>query len=169
MIENSNTISQEIYDECIESLDYQNLCSPCGHKGSLIGHGSYGRKAKKQYEEEALRVKRVKCKICGDTHALLPTVIVPYSQILLDDQVRIIECYEAGSGYGEILDDNLCIDENNIQSVVRQYCKHWRQRLLSHNIQTSPVTQLITHCFDVFNRQFMQIRTTKNTLYLRPT
>ena len=169
MIENSNTISQEIYDEMIESLDYHNLCSPCGHKGSFIGHGSYGRKAKKKYDEETLRVKRVKCKICETTHALLPTAIVPYSQILLEDQLRIVECYEADSGYGEILDDNLCIDENNIRSIVRQYRKHWKQRLLSHNIQTASIKQLITHCFDAFNRQFMQISTTKNTLFLRPT
>jgi len=169
MIENINTISQENYDKIIAGLDNHNLCAPCGHKGSLIGHGYYSRTAKNKDEEILLSVKRVKCKICGDTHALLPAIIVPYSQILLEDQVRIIECYENGNGYSEMLDNNLCIDENNIRSIIRQYCKHWQQRLLSHNIQTSPVKQLITQCFTAFKRQFMQIKTTKNVLLPRPT
>ena len=153
----------------IESLDYYSLCAPCSHNGNLIGHGSYTRTIKNEIIEILLSVKRVKCKICEKTHALLPTVIVPYSQILLEDQVRIVECYEANSGYEEILDANLCIETNNIRSVIRQYCKHWRQRLLSHSIQTSSIKQLITQCFAAFNRQFMQIKTTNNVLFLRPT
>jgi len=169
MIENINTISQEIYNETIDGLDYHNLCAPCRHKGSIIGHGYYIRTVKTEAEEISLSVKRVQCKNCKATHALLPTVIVPYSQILLEDQVCIVECYEACTGYNEILKKNPCIDEHNIRSVIRQYRKHWKERLLSHKIQISPLEQLITECFAAFNRQFMQIKKTKNILFHRTT
>jgi hypothetical protein len=167
--EKYNSISQKFYDDTIESIDYHNLRCTCGHSACLVGHGYYKRITKQQHEEITLRIRRVRCKICEVTHALLLSAIVPYSQVILEDQIEIVKCYEKGSGFAGILNNNLCIDENTIRAIVRRYCHHWEQRLLSYGISLTSPGILIQHCFSAFRRQFMQIRSTRNLLFLKPT
>jgi hypothetical protein len=67
------------------------------------------------------------------------------------------------------LEANPAIDESNARAVIRRYHKHWKQRLAAENIALSPIPQLIKSCHFRFKRQFMQIKATKNQLYLKPT
>ena len=167
--ENFNTISQKSYDEIINSLEFHNLYCSCGHCACLIRHGSYERTIKEASCAFRLCVLRVRCKNCKQTHALLIASIVPYSQIILKVQATIIDCYERKTGFREILEANLSIDENNISAIVLRFRRHWKQRLLSQNIQLCPLGQLIQKSFSAFGRQFMQIKSTRNILFLRPT
>lgn len=68
-------------------------CCPHCNSNNLILYGSYKRtviyEVNQKFISQKIRVKRVKCKSCGHTHALLPMDIVPYKQTVLN---IIINC-----------------------------------------------------------------------------
>lgn len=167
--ENHNHISQDFYNHTINSLDLALIPCCCGHSGCLIRYGSYQRKVRLNEEVCILSITRVYCKSCGHTHALLLSPMVPYSQLPLSVQISIIDAYERGSGFKHILERQLCIDENNIKSVLQSYRSHWRERLRCAILSLSDERSLVAGCFYHFSRQFMQIKTTRNKLFILPT
>lgn len=167
--ENYNYISQDFYNKTIDSLDLALIPCTCGHSGCLIRYGSYKRKVQLKEKVYALSITRVYCKSCGRTHALLLSSMVPYSQIPLAVQTSLIVAYEHGLSFQHTLSQQLCIDENNIKSVIRSYRLHWRERLRSATLSLADVHTLITGCFSHFSRQFMQIKITCNKLFIPPT
>lgn len=159
-----NTLNQKNYDKCIDSLQLQRhqiKCS-CGHSGCLIIHGRYTRTLKTPYGSIVLRILRFLCKECGKTHALLPDIIVPYSQISVHEHVLIINA-DTSEECDSIMENNPLIDESNISYIKRQFKKYWKQRLLAQNISFSE--DLISSCFYYYGKQFMQIKYTMNLLY----
>ena len=162
-----NSISQKSYDNFINSLEPHQLQCCCGHHGCLIHHGRYYRSIKSNGCSIRLKICRVICKVCKHTHALLPSSIVPYSQIPVEKQAEIIDCTEHGSDINTVLD--ACIDENNARSVLRTYRKYWQERLRFARISIHPLTDLVHQCFRVFACQFMQIKSTPNQLFVKPT
>jgi hypothetical protein len=167
--ENINALSQESYNSLILDTPIFLLTCTCGQSGCLTRHGSYHRNVKLPEIMIRLKIKRVRCKTCGATHALLPSSIIPYSQISLADHLSIIEHHNGSSGFGDFLTLSWTVDENNIASVIRRYRKFWEQRLISGDIILTPVKCLIKNCFSLFGRQFMQIKNTRNKLFLKPT
>jgi len=116
---------------------------------------------------------RVKCHTCLGTHALLPSYVVPYSQILLDDQIDIIDSFES-LGTDETITNiepvNPQLDISHVRYLISQYIRHWQQRLLSQNITFDlPLKKFIPSCFEANRRQFMQIKRTPNALFLDST
>ena len=89
--EGNSLISQDFYNKTIDSLDLNLISCVCGHSGCLIRHGSYKRSIQLADRILSLFVVRVYCKICGHTHALLLSSMVPYSQIPLALHVRLIQ------------------------------------------------------------------------------
>lgn len=166
---NCNTISQEYYDETITALDFCTLLCTCKHYGCLAKHAYYHRKLKTESGGLKLRICRVKCSMCGCTHALLLSCIVPYSQVSLADQIAIISGEDDIKKHTGIMGANPDIDESCISYILRQYRRYWKQRLLSEAIPLSQITILIKKCFSAFKRQFMQIRGSPNILFLKPT
>ena len=164
-VKDTKHISQKFYNDIVHSLDIHKLVCTCGHCACFIHHGSYERIVKTSEGKIRLRVNRVKCIVCGCTHAILISSIIPYSQMTLEDQTAIIDSYESKSGYDDILKSNFSIDENNIRSVILRYRKYWKSRILSYNILRYPLTSLVKQCFSIFERQFMQIRSTLNLLF----
>ena len=114
-----------------------------------------------------LRILRLICKACGRTHALLLSEMVPYSQITVQDQKDLITASEKHVSCADILQRNLCIDENNAAYVIRSFRIHWKARLLRTGIPLGD--QLISLCFFFFSRQFMQIKDVSNQLIRIPT
>lgn len=169
--ENFNDISQESYDSLVfQKLQIHQLSCPCcQHSGSLIMHGSYQRSVKRANSLLSLTIQRVLCKECLSTHALLPASIVPYSQIQLLDQISIIKLHEQKASFSDFLETHPLLDENNIKSIIRSYVKHWLERLLSIPLSIFPISQLLLETFSHYHRQFMQIKNTKNSLFLTPT
>lgn len=164
-----NTISQEYYDITISTLEFCTLLCTCKHSGCLTKHAYYRRKLKTESGGLKLKICRVKCSVCGRTHALLLSCIVPYSQVSLADQIAITSCQDGTKKYTEIMETNPDIDEGSISYILRQYRRYWKQRLISEAIPLTPITNLINKCFSAFKRQFMQIRGTPNIIYLKPT
>lgn len=167
--ENYNHISQDFYNKTIASLELHLLSCTCGHSGCLIRYGSYRRSIQLAHKTLSLSVMRVYCNICGHTHALLLSSMVPYSQIPLSLHIRFLDAYEHRTAFLDILGGQCCVDENNLKSIIRCYRLHWRQRLLSAALLLTDISSLVFGCFSCFSRQFMQIKTTRNKLFIPPT
>jgi hypothetical protein len=85
----------------------------------------------------------------------------------MKDQQDILILAESGLPPAEVLERNPRVDENNAKHIIRQYKKHWKERLLS--ISLSVRDSLTIPCLSAFSRQFMQIHKTPNILFEPPT
>lgn len=160
-----NQFSQSFYDSVIDSLQLHRLTCSCGHSACLSVHGYYERLVKQDNGPVRLRVCRVRCAECGVTHALLPSSIVPYSQIPLDDQRTICISLEEHTDINAVCELNSSIDENNVKSVVRNYRRRWQAMLRSLRISLKSYEDLISSCFAHYSAQFMQIHRRANSLF----
>jgi hypothetical protein len=155
--------SQQSYDEMIEELPFHKLSCTCGRRSDLVRHGRYNRFVKVSARMESIKVLRVLCKSCGKTHALLPEWIVPFSSVLLKDHIEIIKTHLSGESIKPVMAENPMIDESNIRYIVKQFRRHWLQRLATCRISLDK--HIIHACFQTFSRQFMQIKCTPNLLF----
>ena len=167
MITNLNikikSLTQKNYDKFIETIYFHKLTCSCKASGQLIKHGYYYRKIKTPNGIMSLKILRVKCKSCGKTHVIFPECIVPYSQILLQDHISIINTYNAGKSFEPIMLNNEFIDESNILYIIKQYLKYWKERIISFSISLD--LSISKQCLEHFNRQFMQIKCIPNILF----
>ena len=53
-------------------------CPACGGRHGYVGHGSYKRFLVAENGESGRAIKRVRCKGCGSTHAVLPDDVIPF-------------------------------------------------------------------------------------------
>lgn len=89
--ENDNPVTQDTYDNIMSQIDLLTLeCPSCHHTGNLIKHAKYNRTFRVSDSIITIKIVRVLCKECGHTHAILLCDFVPYSQILIDDQLDIM-------------------------------------------------------------------------------
>ena len=168
-LKDCNHISQSFYDSVINNTQLHQVRCSCGHSCCLRPHAYYRRSLKTASGKISLRIQRVVCTECGHTHALLLSSIVPYSQIMANDQHRICKDYESGSNPYKICNQNPLIDENNVKSVVLNFRRRWMEKLRSLKIRLSPFSDLVRSCFSDYSMQFMQIRITTNRLFIDTT
>lgn len=168
-VSENNPISQKSYDDAMDQLDPFRLPCTCGCSGSLIRYGSYRRSVKADGTKFPLIIRRVLCQSCGRSHALIPSSLVPYSQIPLKDQASLIQAFEEGIGPNAVLDANPEIDERTPFRLIRMYLIYWRERLLSERISLRPLVRLTRQCLSLFGKQFMQIKNTPNIFFSPPT
>ena len=152
-------ITPEIYGKVTSNIPLYQLRCNCGHAGCLVRHGYYRRRLKTRQGTIVLCILRVKCKECGRTHAILPELVVPYSQIPADLQQHML-LYPLGSPDLEaLMQSNSDITESNILAIRSRYRKHWKERLLTMGRELQEdIAALIREAFSFFHRQFMQIR-----------
>lgn len=166
-VEENNPITPKFYNNLISNLQFHRLTCPCGHSGCLSIHGYYNRYIKTSEGKKRFRICRVICSACGHTHAILLSSFVPYSQVSLSDHVSVISAHENSQTFHSFMEHVPDIDENNIRYIIRQYLKHWKQRLLTFGICLSE--GLVSSCFSHYHRQFMQIKNTPNILFFDTT
>ena len=157
------SLTQKSYDKFIKNIDFHKLTCSCGRSGQLVKHGYYKRNIKNSYGKTSITILRVRCKSCGKTHAIFPECIVPYSQILLCDHISIINAYNTKSSFDPIMIANESIDESNIFYIIKQYLKHWKERIASFKISLD--LSISKQCLKNFKRQFMQIKCIPNILF----
>ena len=153
----------------IHSLQFHTLKCTCGHASCLTIHGYYSRHLKTPNGVIPLRICRVYCHVCHKTHALLPSSLVPYSQISAPEQADIILRYLNRQSQNPAMEHNPYIDESCIRHIIRSYLLYFKERLLSFRILLVPFSRLTHLCFSYFGRQFMQVKCTPNTLFLNTT
>ena len=169
LVDYFNPISQKLYDELLFQLQFHQLTCSCGHDGCLSIHGYYHRSIKSPDGLLRIRICRVICSLCGHTHALLPSTMVPYSQISLKEQVDIITSYENQQSPNPIMISNPSIDESNHRYIISKYLLYWKQRLLAERIILLEHLLLSSKCILMFSMQFMQIKCTPNILFVNTT
>ncbi|WP_369800217.1 DUF6431 domain-containing protein [Anaerosalibacter sp. Marseille-P3206] len=59
-------------------------CKFCGYEGMLHRHGYYSRNVITKHCIRRISILRVKCPSCGNTHAILPSFLIPYYQYSLE-------------------------------------------------------------------------------------
>ena len=155
-------IFQRTYDQTVKNLPIHSLECTCGAAGSLIRYGYYFRYIRYRGEKILLRIQRIRCKFCGKTHALIPEVLVPCSQIPLEDQIDLIAAYESGERFEKVLNRNPLLVEREAYQLIRKYVSCWKERCRSAGISLQK--DLTAACFRHFSRQFMQIRSVPNIL-----
>lgn len=164
--ENFNPISQFAYENIINDIDFLTVpCPSCAHYGHLTKYGHYPRVLRTCDGAITLSIQRVKCSLCGKTHAVLLVDIVPYSQIPLDDHLSVIQ--GDPSEDDSILDENPNLDISDIRYIRKQYNRYWKPVIVSFRISFD--YNLSINCFRYLKRQFMQIRSTVNFLFSLPT
>ena len=94
---------------------------------------------------------------------MLPQWLVPYSSVLLKDHIAILQAHLSGRSSQPIMEENPVIDESTIGYIIRQFKRHWLQRLLTYKIPLDK--NIISACFQTFGRQLMQIKCTPNLLF----
>ena len=168
-VEENNPLTPNFYNNLINSLQFHKLTCTCGHSSCLSIHGYYTRSLKTPVGKCSFRICRVICSCCHHTHALLPSSIVPYSQVSLDEHVDIISSLEDRESRKNLMNHNPSIDESNCRHILRNFLRYWKQRLLSEMISLTDRAVLIRGCFSSFFRQFMQIHCTPNILFTNTT
>ena len=167
MITNLNikikSLTQKSYNKFIKNIDFHKFTCSCGMSGQLVKHGYYKRNVKNSDGKVSITILRVRCKCCNKTHAIFPKCIVPYSQILLQDHISIINAYNTKSSFEPIMIANESIDESNIFYIIKQYLKYWKERIISFNISVD--LSISKQCLEYFKRQFMQIKYIPNILF----
>ena len=122
IFEECNGLSQKEYDHMLDGLQLFQVRCTCGKKGCLIRYGRYKRSVKLNSVLIQLSIQRVRCTECLVSHALFPSLLVPYSQIPLHDQQQILDRAEKGQDPEPVMESNLLIDENNIKYIIK--CHH---------------------------------------------
>ena len=69
----------------------------------------------------------------------------------------------------KVMDANPELSPGQVFYILSLYIRLWRQRLLSENLPLSPAHALTMPCIRLFGRQFMQIKNTRNILFVPPT
>ncbi len=178
-VQEFNTLSQKYYDQIINELNLYAVKCCCGESGCLSYHGSYERWICSPTPDEPDRryrliVQRVKCSVCGHTHALMLSSMVPYSSILLEDQIGILqenkqECTDAEKITGVTEEEKqhcTCEPGISILPVLRRFRKYWKQPLFSMGLSIfSSLSDIIQAAFHKHGLQCMQIIQTRNSLW----
>jgi hypothetical protein len=76
----------------------------CQAAGSLIGWGSYERSAVTVEADYRVRIWRVRCKVCGRTHSLLPDCLHPHRHFVICLLQHVVSLYLlVGLGWRRLL------------------------------------------------------------------
>ena len=164
-----NTLSQKYYSDIVSSLQIHQLTCPCcGHSGCLEKHAYYCRYIFAGGKKTRLYILRLKCS-CGHTHALLPSSVIPYSHILLKDQVLIASSGSHNETVAVLQLSGVGITPRMVRYIFRAFILRWKERLASENISLDSLPELVKGCFRHFGRQFMQDKYGYNDLFLPST
>jgi hypothetical protein len=88
----------------------------------LIRWGTYQRWACTAEEEYRLTIQRLRCRVCGRTHSLLPDFLHPHRHYVLDLLQQVMWLYlMAGVGFGRLM--KRLPEQGPVRSTVREWVK----------------------------------------------
>lgn len=91
-IQNISNRIQNFYNRSIRHLDFYNSICTCG-SSDWCRYGHYSRYLIICETKYLISVQRVRCNVCGATHALLPSFITPHIQYSTFDIIDILLDY----------------------------------------------------------------------------
>lgn len=152
---NIDTHLQAAYSSIICSIDLTILkCPSCHHIGTAV-HGYYTHQFFTEDGKTSILIKRVKCRHCGKTHALLLSCFVPYYRLPMDSILLIIKEKKLRT-IQQLHTLIPYVSVEYILYILRLFRRYWKDRIDSYFI---PIDDLIhKRCIDLFNKPFMQSR-----------
>lgn len=165
-VKNINIQSQKDYDDFINGIDiFLFECPYCHHRGCLIIHGYYERNLITVFGLLRLLVTRCKCKECGHTNAIMPTSIIPYQSLQLEDQISLIEEMETNNEITLVPNKYPYVDINYFYYLYKKFTDKWKQRMISAFMTfEDTVSELIQKSWKHYHCQFLQIHRLINGL-----
>lgn len=101
-------------------------CCPhpdCQASGSLIRWGAYERGALSGEVDHRIRVQRVRCKVCGRTHSLLPDFLHPHRHFVIDLLQQVVSLYLlVGLGWRKL---RRTLRQRHRQGPARSTVREW--------------------------------------------
>lgn len=119
-----------IFDEYMKKLSPDALICPfCGARHALSAFASYKRHLVTYYNNEVhnniITISRYICESCGHTHAILPSVIVPYLSFSFKFIVSIIHDYLICKFNSvEAMCEHYCIAISTFYRILRKFKEH---------------------------------------------
>jgi hypothetical protein len=95
----------------------------CQAAGALIRWGAYERGALTGEADHRLRIQRVRCKVCGRTHSLLPDFLHPHRHFVISLLQQVVSLYLlAGLGWRRLMRQvQEVYDQGPARSTVREW------------------------------------------------
>lgn len=89
-----NNYSQQSYDNDIRSIDLSKVKCTCGSTGNFHRHATYQRYLVLDDKDTIiLEIVQIKCESCNRTHAILPSIIIPYRILSNSAIINVIKSY----------------------------------------------------------------------------
>lgn len=134
------------YLKFIANLEVKTIKCPNCDTSEMERHGYYRRYINISGVKYYIRILRVRCKVCGHTHAILPDFIIPYLHEPMIDMINVITARASSS-----FEDNL----NKIKYKIR---KKWEPMLYSLGLTFKhELYKLVLLCSKKFKMCIMQI------------
>lgn len=164
---------QSYYDACLQSWDLRFIsCSKCVENTLMRKNGFYRRRIETGRGTESVRIQRMRCPCCGRSDALFPFDIVPYSPIMAEEHVAIIEIYlesfHAESFFHrvsiitEACEEDLSLfsvpDFPTIHKLVKRYEAVWAAYAVQLHPLFDSLSSLAKFCIQKERRHFQQAR-----------
>ena len=164
---------QSYYDACLKNWDLRFVaCSNCEGNKLMRKNGFYRRRIETARGTESVRIQRMRCPCCGHSDALFPVDIVPYSPIMAEEHVAIIEIYlesfHAESFFHrisviteaceEVLSLSSFPDFPTIYKLVKRYEAVWAAYAVHLRPLFDSLSSLMKFCIQKENRHFQQAR-----------
>jgi len=118
------------FDKYVSSVNRETLVCPfCGAKHSLSSFASYKRHLvtynNNTPQNNMITIPRYICSSCGHTHALLPSVIVPYMSFSFKFTVSLIHDYFAHKYHSvEAMCEHYVIAISTFYRILNRFKKH---------------------------------------------
>ena len=143
-----------------DELNYEYIECPHCHSDKLIRYGSYKRNIGIFGEYFLINIKRVKCKECSHTHALIPSFMLPYYQNEVSFILLNISSVK--------LENNKISFVSNKSNITRQLLRFWIKRFDDHlsRLKTTfsyDLNKIISHLFEGIKTREIYFK--KNMIY----
>lgn len=160
-------ISQKHYSDSLDLIDFDLIECSCHNTHCLYIHAYYLRFVKSPIGRFPIRILRLKCSVCGITHALIPASIIPYTQRSFHDTLRVFVHFQLHPFF------HVCFLDS-VQSIaasdlyhLKGIFSHWTSFLSRYGINLSnPPNNIIFLCFSHLNRNLSQMRFNNTDLFI---
>lgn len=143
-MENFNTKINN-YNDFIANLEVKTIKCPNCNLSDMERHGYYKRYINISGKKYYIRILRVRCKICGHTHAVLPHFVIPYLHEPITNMIELI------------LSNSVDTDDN-LYKTIYKIKKKWLPMLNSIMLTFKhSISELVKRCSQVFRMCVMQI------------
>ena len=164
-----NTYCQSDYDSDIANINYSKIKCSCGSTGHFHKHALYSRYLSLSPDNSvSISIVRIKCESCNTTHALLPSIIIPYRILSNPCIINIIQSFRYVTDSASVISKITGFSRELVIKLIAFFIKFHKERLSSFlavfSACVSDSFDFIMNYFSEYHIMFMQRVTTKNMI-----